>query len=411
MRKIFQCLLLSFASLFIITACNDDQLYDRSVLETTFKVSSPNVSTNLTVENANIRISNVKLTGTRNGIDPLNINHDVAGSEGSFSLVGTDPNQPLRLSIDKGQYDSLTLEVNLAQDTYNLILRDSIPAAPSGGDTGGETDGDPTSGEDGDNGGDSDSGSDDNDDGDDDDEGSGDDEDNDTGSDDDDNDDESGPGNNDDNDDDDDNDNDDGEEDDDDDNDNDEGDDDDNDNVGNDNNKDDKDEDKNKDKDKNKDNDKEKDKGKDNKGEDKKGKDKKGGRAEDELITLVDLDGFFANAKPSLFAALLYQRGTKQIRVLVSIDDFPQLVFRDSGPFVVTEVYGNSALAQFDIALWFSKITTQELESANIVRYQGQNLLLIHRQFNKALYQKIIQQVRASVSLQVSNNTASATGK
>ncbi len=394
-------------------ACNEDQLYDNAVLETSFKVASTSVMNNLVLENANLRVASVDVTGIRNATEPISIVYNVTADESIFQLVGDDPHQPVRLSVNRGQYDSMRVVLKLAQDNYQLVISESAdptpvsddgatddngnedPAPDNGGppdDNSGETpvqpqpddeDDDASEDEDSDDdssdddsdedGEDDEPDSDGNNDGDEDDDDSDSDEDTD---DDEETDDDSGKGNG------------------------------DNKNKG-DKGKDNKDKekgDKDNDKGKDKGEGKEKDKDK-SKGDDKKGK--KGGRNAGEKLTTIDLAGFFANAKPSIYASLLYTNGSKQFRVLVSVDDFSQFTFKAPGAsYTLGNMYGNTATGLLNVNHWFDNISTAELEAGVITNFQGQNILLIHRQINSKLYERIKSKLQTSASLEVNVNTS-----
>lgn len=391
MRFTIVCL---FASLACLLACNDEQLYNNAVLETSIQVTTQQINENLKIESARLRVASINMYAKGNSGGTLSTDPSVPLLSNDLSLTEGGNPQPLKVSVARGEYDSVRMTIKLIQDDYALLISEPRESDP---DEGGLPDS--SDDEDGDSSGDDDSnndgGSNDN---------AGEDPVNDGG--------ETG---------------------------NDEGG---NDNAGGDpvdnggesgnessggNNgtpgssggsvgnggsnagggappKNDKDDKKKDDKKKNQD-DKKKDKDKDKKDDKKKGKKgNSGGRTNDLQASTVDLEHFFEHAKPALFASLIYTTPAKKIHVIVALDNFALMDFQNTQRLSITDLYGNKAKATIDVASWFSNITNNDLENSVLINYGGESVLLIHRQFNANLFLKITERFSKSFALAISTN-------
>jgi hypothetical protein len=406
MGKRRRILALMFVSAWVsmLSGCaNEDEFFGTPHIKTTFRLKSPSaMNGKITISEAYLKLDHIHATGSLQGVNNTNDSHFIPSEEPPYQLSRSDSSQA-DFNLTARAYDQLDFQLFLLMDSYELIVNEATEEVP-------EPVEDTDDGDDAEN----------------------DDEDTDQ--------EEDSDGDQDDTEDEDDNPDDDGEDDNDDDNDQDEGDDDDDGNEGEDNDDegdnddgedgddgeddgdiDDKD-DKNKDdKEKNKDKDKKDNKGHDHdkdhhdkdhhdkhdhdKNDDDDRDDDDGRASENKTGQTADLDHFFQNAKPGMVVVGAYESNGKVINIIFIASGIEKLSLRakQNDAFNIVLSDQNFAEITFNPEYWFETITPDQIESAQMLTYQQQTVLFIHRAFNSDLFQALVPRIEGSAELNFSS--------
>jgi hypothetical protein len=107
---------------------------------------------------------------------------------------------------------------------------------------------------------------------------------------------------------------------------------------------------------------------------------------------VVDYADFLANAKPSLFFSGKFNNRGQNTKVVVSINisDRIRVQATQFGKPAIALSKQNRAKFTVDPSHILQDLTVQALESAVIFDYLGEPTILIHRDFNPALYDDVI---------------------
>ncbi len=159
--------------------------------------------------------------------------------------------------------------------------------------------------------------------------------------------------------------------------------------------------------DKDKDQTKDKDKGK-GKNDDKKGdkkNDKKPGPNGREAIDseIVDLDGFFRNARPALVVFAMYEGDNSTIQLIFAATDVEKLSLhaRQNDGTQVLLGPNNAAKVTFNPNQWFDSLTPADIEAGSLQLYHGKEVLFIHKDYNTTLYEAIVSRLEPSTDLTI----------
>lgn len=118
---------------------------------------------------------------------------------------------------------------------------------------------------------------------------------------------------------------------------------------------------------------------------------------------VLDLDQFFRGARPGLVVMARYANNGQTINILFAVTDLEKLsvTARQNDGVAIVLNKQNLAEVSFDAATWFEGVTAGEIESARMQQYQGQQVLFIHRDFNSALYDRLLSRLDSSVYLAI----------
>jgi hypothetical protein len=363
------------AALFLIlwSSCTQEpEFVDKVNIQATFRLKSRTaMDGKIQIGETLLKLDRIQASGNL-GKSKTDVIHSIHPDEPPYRLSMTDTAQ-VRFTLNSMHYDELDFHLFLLQDPYELILKDGVvtevPAPGQTDDHDGVSDGDGNQEEENDeadddsdqeNGEIEDGGNDQHDGG-----GQAEDDKDDEGDDDDGND--KGDGG-------------------------DDGDDGDDDNNG-----------KGKGKQKGKNKNGEKDKGKGDDDEDDDGR--KSGESNRQVI--IDLDDFFQHARPGMVVMATYENNGKTIYIIFVASEIEKFTVRakQNDSFAISLSEESSAEISFDPAHWFSGLTPAQIESADIQIYQQQNLLLIHKDFNTALYEEIASRIGGSAYLSIAKGT------
>lgn len=158
-----------------------------------------------------------------------------------------------------------------------------------------------------------------------------------------------------------------------------------------------------KDKDKTKDKDKGKGKNDDKKGDKK--NDKKPGPDGRTAVDseIVDLDGFFRNARPALVVFATYEGDNSTIQLILAATDVEKLSLhaRQNDGTQVLLGPNNAANVTFNPNQWFDSLTPSDIEAGSLQLYQGKEVLFIHKDYNTTLYEAIVSRLEPSTDLTI----------
>lgn len=121
---------------------------------------------------------------------------------------------------------------------------------------------------------------------------------------------------------------------------------------------------------------------------------------EDDDDLMVDLNEYFANAKPGILLKCRFDYNDDSYMVILAINDLLRLnlIARQSGNrqiLLESETQYNANL-QFNFAHWFGLITPEMLEDAETFEYEDIETIFIHKDFNRSLYVSIVNRIEES---------------
>jgi len=353
----------------------EDQLYSPTgaQVKATFSLESPSaLNGKISIREVYMKLDRVQVTGYHQGDMNTDIHHPIPPDDRPFQLSKADSSQ-INFTLPFRTYDQLDFHLFLFQDTYTLAY-DVTPTeqgppveeegeSPDTGDASDdnkgnsdENDSDDDTGDDSETD-DGDSGEEGSDDGEGDNEEDGETEDSDDG----------------------------------DDNDKDKGDKDD---KGKDNDK--KDKKKKKDKDNDGDDNEDDD---DDEDEDDGDDDRRSNGNEDRQV--LNLEHFFQNAKPGMVITGTYENDARIVTIIFVAAGIEKFTVRakqhDSFNLMLNDK--NEATITFDPEIWFEGLQPADIESAQIQRYQQQEILFIHSDFNSDLYQVLASRLEESADM------------
>lgn len=118
---------------------------------------------------------------------------------------------------------------------------------------------------------------------------------------------------------------------------------------------------------------------------------------------VVDLDGFFQNARPALVVFATYTSDNSTVRLIFTVTDISKLSLpaqQDDGSRILLGP-DNTAKITFDANQWFDSIKPADIEAGSLQMYQGQEVLFIHKDYNTTLYEAIASRLESSAKLTV----------
>lgn len=361
-------LITAFALIFSSSCTQEEELAGNAQIEVAFRLKSLSaMDGKILIHEAFLKLDRLHVAGTLPGNHLTEVTHLIPPGEPPYKLSMADSNH-VSFGLTSRAYQALNFHLFLLQDPYQLVITTTQETPPPDDENGSGTDG----GDNGQEGDDDDDDSEGENGGNDDDTDDVEDDDGNTGGD----GNEDGSGTDDSDDDDEDGDHDDGKDDDD-------------------------DEDKGKGKDKNEDkNDDDKDKGKGK--NDDHGDEDDDGRTSGEIRT-VDLDHFFQNAKPAMVVFGLYQNNGIAVNIIFVVSGIEKFTVngKQNDSFNISLDTRNEAVLTFDPQRWFETITQADIESAIIQDYQQQKVLLIHKDFNTALFEALAPRIEESADLTI----------
>jgi hypothetical protein len=114
----------------------------------------------------------------------------------------------------------------------------------------------------------------------------------------------------------------------------------------------------------------------------------------------ADLNDFLLHAKPAVVLLGQYTKNNSIISVIVAVELAAiQMTPSTGDSIVVAQEDKLSAIATFLPAAWFKTVSQQELDAANLIRFRGQPVMLIHKNFNATLHEKLIKNIAESTQL------------
>ena len=115
----------------------------------------------------------------------------------------------------------------------------------------------------------------------------------------------------------------------------------------------------------------------------------------------MNLDHFFQHAKPALVVTGTCEINGRLINIIFAASGLEKLsvVARQNDSFTIHLDSHNTAAITFDPAIWFEGVTPADIEGAQTQTYQQLEVIFIHRDFNRHLYDLLVPRLEPSADL------------
>ncbi len=135
--------------------------------------------------------------------------------------------------------------------------------------------------------------------------------------------------------------------------------------------------------------------------EDEDDEDDDGRMSENKKKRTVDIDHFFQHAKPSMVISGTYRNNTKILKLLFIVDGLDKIILtgKQNGSSTINFNKQNLAKVTFNPQYWFDSLKPSDLESASIQTYRGEQVVFIHKDFNKRLFKALASKLEGSAEL------------